>query len=142
MKAFDSLRGRAALCSIFTLLTASLSFGQATTATLTGTVRDATGSVIPNAAVTLRNESSGDIRKTASNTEGYYSIVAIPAGSYAISVEAAGCKRSEEKGVALNSADKRNVDASLQIGATTQTVEVSTAVASITPLDSGEKALT
>src|SRR5882672_3929338 len=68
---------------------------QATTATLTGTVRDPSGSVVPNAAVILRNESSGDIRRTATNSDGYYSIVAIPAGTYAISVEAAGFQRNE-----------------------------------------------
>lgn len=110
------LRGLAALCSIVILLTvASISekqaFGQSTTATLTGTVRDASGSVVPNAAVTLKNESSIDRWKTASNTEGYYSIVAIPAGSYAVTGESAGFQRSEQKGIALNSAGKEHTRA-------------------------------
>ena len=131
-----------ALAATLLLLSGLPAFGQATTATLTGIVRDTSGAIVPNAGVTLKNEASGDLRKTTSNSEGYYSIVAIPAGSYAITVEAPGFQRSEQKGIALNSADKRNVDATLQIGAISQTVEITATAESVTPIDSGEKALT
>jgi len=55
--------------------------GQTVTATLTGTVTDASGSAVPGAAVTLTNELSGDVRKTATSAVGYYSLPAIPAGT-------------------------------------------------------------
>src|SRR5690349_19001254 len=106
-----------ALTASLLLLSGLPAFGQATTATLTGIVRDTSAAIVPTAAVTLKNEASGDLRKTATNSEGYYSIVAIPPGSYALTVEAPGFQRSEQKGIALNSADKRNVDATLQVGA-------------------------
>src|ERR1700682_5793985 len=117
-------------------------FGQATPATLAGIVRDTSAAIVPTAGVTLKNEASGALRRTATNSEGYYSIVAIPPGSYSLIVEAPGFQRSEQKGIALNSADKRNVDATLQIGAISQTVEISAIAESVTPIDSGEKALT
>src|SRR6202171_2796238 len=117
-------------------------FGQATPATLAGIVRDTSAAIVPTAGVTLKNEASGALRRTATNSEGYYSIVAIPPGTYALTVEAPGFQRSEQKGIALNSADKRNVDATLQIGAISQTVEISATAESVTPIDSGEKALT
>jgi len=109
------MRSRAALSFALTatlfLLSGWPAFSQATTATLTGTVRDTSAAVVPSAAVTLKNEASGDIRRTTTNSEGYFSIVAIPAGTYALTVEASGFQRSEQKAIALNSADKRNVDA-------------------------------
>ncbi|MDQ1474346.1 MAG: hypothetical protein QOJ99_5826 [Bryobacterales bacterium] len=117
-------------------------FGQAITATITGTVRDTSGSVVPNSNVTLKNESSGDVRKTVSNSEGYYSIPSIPPGTYSLIVEAGGFQRSEEKGIVFNSADKRNVDATLTVGATSQTVLITGSLENLTPVDSGEKAST
>src|SRR5438477_10498793 len=131
-----------ALAATLLLMSGLPAFGQATTATLTGIVRDTSGAIVPSAGVTLKNEASGDLRKTTSNSEGYYSIVAIPPGSYAITVEAPGFQRSEQKAIALNSADKRNVDATLTIGAISQTVEITATAESVTPIDSGEKALT
>src|SRR5204863_4120800 len=112
-----------------------LVFGQAITATLTGTVRDGTGSVVANASITLKNEASGDVRKTVTNGEGYYSIPSIPSGSYTLTIETAGFQTLEQKGIVFTSAEKRNVDATLQVGATTQTVEVTGLVASLTPID-------
>jgi hypothetical protein len=132
--------GRLSLVLAILLIVATLAFGQAITATLTGTVRDASSSVVANASVTLKNEASGDIRKTTSNGEGYYSIPSILPGSYTVTVEAAGFQVFEQKGVVFNSADRRNVDALLQVGATSQTVEVVSTATSITPVESGEKA--
>src|SRR5438876_4294714 len=121
------------------LIAAGCAFGQAITATLTGTVRDGTGSVVANAGITLRNEASGDIRKTVTNGEGYYSISSLPSGSYTPTIEIAGFQTQEQKGIVFTNAVKCNVDAALQVGQTTQTVEVTATAASLTPVDSGEK---
>lgn len=130
---------KAALALVFFAATSSL-FGQAITATLTGTVRDPSGSVIANANITLKNEASGDLRKTISNGEGYYSIPAIPSGTYTLLVEMSGFQSSEQRGIVFNSAERRNVDANLQVGGTTQTVAVVGEVETLSPVDSGEKA--
>jgi len=63
---------------------------QTTSATLTGTVFDASGAVVGNATVTLKNEASGDLRATVSNGEGYFSFAAVPPGTYSVIVEKDG----------------------------------------------------
>ena len=104
------------------LVAAPYSLGQTVTATLTGTIADSSGAAVPGASVILTNQLSGDVRKTISNGSGYYALPAIPAATYALSVEAAGFQKSEIKGVVLNSADQRNVNVSLQVGAVSETV--------------------
>ncbi len=59
--------------------------GQQITGTLTGIVADSSGAVIPAAAVTMTNENSGDIRRTESNAEGYFTISGVMPGSIVIS---------------------------------------------------------
>jgi hypothetical protein len=139
MRNSDRRIGTFVLVSLLSLLGAFAAFGQAVTATLTGTVTDGSGSAVPGAAVTLTNESSGDVRRTNTTTAGYWAIPAIPAGSYTILVEATGFQRAQEKGVALVSADTRNVNMTLSVGAVSETVEVSGAADQLAVVDSGEK---
>jgi hypothetical protein len=121
---------------------APLGFGQAVTATLTGTVSDSSGSVVPKVSVILTNEASGDIRRTNTSSVGYYSFPAVLAGSYKLTIEAQGFQKFEQTGIACNGADRRNIDVVLQLGSLSQTVEVQTIGETITPVDSGEKAQT
>jgi hypothetical protein len=117
-------------------------FGQTVTSTLTGTVTDASGSAVPNASITLTNEGSGDVRKTSTNGAGYWSVPAIPAATYTITVESQGFQRTEQKGVTLNSAESRNVNMSMTVGSVSETVEVSGAVDQLAVVNSGEKSQT
>jgi hypothetical protein len=113
---------------------------QTTTAALTGTVYDASGAVIPKANVTLTNEASGDLRRTVSNADGYFTFAAVPPGSYSVKVEMDGFDIWEAKGVMLNSGDKRGVaDIKLTPGGKKETVVVEASGGQITPVDSGEK---
>ena len=82
---------------------------QTTSATLTGTVFDSSGAVVPKATVSLKNEASGDMRSTVANGDGYFTFAAIPPGSYTIRVEMAGFSAWETTSVVLNASDKRNV---------------------------------
>ncbi|HKV61350.1 MAG TPA: carboxypeptidase-like regulatory domain-containing protein [Candidatus Acidoferrum sp.] len=113
---------------------------QTTSATLTGTVFDASGAVVANATVTLKNEASGDLRATVSNGEGYFTFAAVPPGSYSVSVEKEGFRTWEAKSIAINSDDKRNLSGiKLTPGAKNETVVVEAADTLITPVESGEK---
>jgi hypothetical protein len=108
--------------------------------TLTGTVADASGAVVPNANVTLKNEASGDIRRTVSNAEGYFTFAAVPPSTYTVSVEAQGFQKWQQVGIIINAGDKKNVsDIALAVGSSTETVEVSGVAAEISTVDSGEK---
>jgi hypothetical protein len=114
---------------------------QVVTATLTGTVSDATGAVIAGATVVVKNEASGDVRRTVSNGEGFFTVTAIQPGTYSVTVEAKGFNNWEQKGIGLNAGDKRNVsDIALAVGSGAETVTVEATVADISPVDSGEKA--
>ncbi len=101
------------------LLAGQAAFGQTVTATLTGSVVDASGASVPDASVTLTNASSGNVRKTVTNASGYYAVPAIPAGTYTLTVEAKGFQKSEVKDFALNSADERKIDVTMTLGAVT-----------------------
>src|SRR6267154_2069507 len=96
------------ICAVCLLIQPS-ALAQQTSAALTGTVFDASGAVVGDALVTLKNEASGDVRSTASNGDGYFTFAAVPPGAYSLSVEKAGFKVWEVKGIMLNSADKRSV---------------------------------
>jgi carboxypeptidase family protein len=116
---------------------------QQTTATLTGTVYDASGAVVPGATVTLENMSSGDTRRTESNGDGYFTFGAVPPGNYSVTVQMKGFGTWEAKNIALSSGDKRTVSGvKLTPGGAVETVEVSGVADQVTPIDSGEKSVT
>lgn len=113
---------------------------QTTTATLTGTVADVSGAVVPGATVSLRNESSGDLRKTVSNGSGYFTFAAVPPATYTIRVESSGFVAWEAKSVILTAGDMRTVSGiKLAPSGQVQTVVVEATGNQITPVDSGEK---
>jgi phosphatidate phosphatase APP1 len=62
---------------------------QSISATLTGLVSDASEAVVPNAKVTVTNSTSGDVRRSITNADGYFTFASLPAGTYKVTVEAA-----------------------------------------------------
>jgi len=125
---------------LFAFLFQPLALGQTTSAVLSGTVFDASGAVVPNATVTLKNEASGDKRTTVSNGDGYFTFAAVPPATYTLNVEKQGFRTWAAKSIVLNSDDKRNVTGiKLEPGATTETVVVESTSVQVTPTDSGEK---
>jgi hypothetical protein len=106
------------------VLTAASVHGQ-DTASLTGTVRDSSGAVVAGAQVVVTNTEHGINRSTVANSDGEYSIAALPAPStYNITVTAQGFKKFVAKGVVLDVARKARVDVALQVGATSTEVTV------------------
>lgn len=126
--------------ALLLLLLAPAAFAQITTGSLSGTVRDTTGAVVPGAKVTLINQATNDSRVTLANGAGYFSFAAVPAGTYTVQVAAAGFQAWKGIDILMNSGDIREVpDIHLSVGATTQTVSVSASPAQIVPIDSGER---
>ncbi len=96
------------------------------TATLSGTVEDQSGGVIPGAQVTLTNEASKDSRVEQTNGAGLYAFPSLVPGTYDIRAAAKGFKAKLVTGIVLNAGDARTVPAlSLTVGTETQTVTVS-----------------
>ena len=98
----NSVTTRLARCAAFVLLALLVFLPVAhaqTTATITGTVLDTSGAVIPNAQVTLTNEASADVRVVASNGDGNFVFPSLIPGSYTVTVELKGFKTSKQTGV-------------------------------------------
>lgn len=119
-------------------------FAQSISATLTGIVSDSTGAVVPGASVKLINEASGSTRDTVTNSDGFYTFVAVAVGNftYKLTVEKQGFTTYAAPGLAITGGQKRNINVTLQVGQTTQTIEVTGVATSIVPVDSGEKSET
>ncbi|PWU05422.1 MAG: TonB-dependent receptor, partial [Terriglobia bacterium] len=110
-----------ATCS---LLGDSIAFAQTFTATITGVVRDATGAVLPGAAITARHTESGLTRAALSDADGSYNLPSLPVGAYEITVEKVGFKLEVRRGIELVVAQHSVVDLTLQVGNVEQRVTV------------------
>jgi len=108
-------------------------------ATLTGIVADQSSAVVPQAKVTLKDSQSGSLRDTVTNSDGYFTFASIPASEYELVIEAKGFATFKVTGVTLNGGEKRNLDAKLTVGTTTEAVEVTGEVDKVAPVDSAEK---
>src|SRR5260370_1323411 len=129
------------LAAMALLLDAKLS-AQGIYVTLTGVVSDPSQAVVAKAKVTLRDVQSGSQRETISNNEGYFTFASVPVGTYDLNVEAKGFNSSKIAGIALGGGEKRNVDLTLKVGTTSETVEITGTVDQLAPVDSGEKSST
>jgi hypothetical protein len=87
------------------------------TASLTGTVKDSSGATIANAQVVASNADHGIKRPTVTNSDGDYSLTALPIGSYDLVISAPGFKKYTAKAIALGVAQKARVDVTLEVGA-------------------------
>ena len=113
---------------------------RAGSATVTGTVTDQSNAVIPNISVTLRDEGSGAVRRTVTNSDGFFTIPALPVGTYTLIIDATGFAKFERKGITLHSSDRINItDIVLGLAAVAQEVQVSATPDVVVPVDSGEK---
>src|SRR5579875_121921 len=98
---------------------------QVGTATVSGTIQDATGSIIAGAAVTLKNDANGDARTQKSDGSGFFSFQNLPASTYDLSVSASGFAGLERRNIVLHIGDSLSVPAlRLAIASVQQTATV------------------
>jgi hypothetical protein len=116
---------------------------QGNAATMTGTVLDATGAVVAHATVAIVDEASGVRRSTASDDRGYFSLVGVPVGTYAVEVSASGFNKLVRKGIAVHINDQIDLKGiALGVAGATTSVTVSAAPDEMTPSTSGEVSYT
>ena len=96
-------------------------------ATISGTVQDSTGAVIPKADITVRETRTGTISRTVSDDAGQYVVPFLLPGDYTITVKAAGFNSMERTGITLHSQEHPIINLSLQVGTVSQSVTVSAA---------------
>ena len=103
---------------------AGLTFAQFDTAEVLGTVHDKSGAVIPNAAITLLNQDTGIVLKSSTDANGNYDFFNVKIGRYTVTAEASGFRKYETKDVGVNVGARQRVDVTMDLGAVTETVEV------------------
>lgn len=120
-----------ALCILSACFATGL-FAQDITGTIEGSVLDQTGAAVPKAKVTLTNVERNQVaRTTVTDQSGVYSAVLLPIGTYSIKVEASGFKVEERSPVVLNVNDVLKINITMQVGSTTETVEVTGAAVQV-----------
>ena len=93
-------------------------------ATITGTVADASGAVVPNASISLTNTATGQVRQTVSNSVGIYRFANVGAGTYSLSATAQNYQKFNKTGIVANVAQTVDQDVVLSVGSQNQTVTV------------------
>lgn len=97
------------------LISASLQAQNISTAQLHGTVHDQTGAVIPNAAITITDDSKGFSRATTSDGEGNYQLLLLPPGTYTITAAASGFAKLTETHVVLTVGEQAELPLPLSV---------------------------
>src|SRR5215467_8660175 len=90
------------LATALLLLVPFFTIAQSDLSTITGTIKDPSGSAVPNAKLVVRNEATGVERKTTSSESGSFSVTNLPSGMYTVTVEASGFKKYTSNGNKLD----------------------------------------
>ena len=102
MKRSARLTGQLLLGTLMQLFLLNwLSFSQTTTGSIVGAVRDASGRVVSNAAITVTNEKSGEAFSRSTDSQGNYAFTTLIPGTYRLHSELAGFKQSDIRGIVL-----------------------------------------
>jgi hypothetical protein len=96
-----------------------------TVGSISGTVRDPTGAVVPQAQVLIQEERTGFSRTVVTNNEGFYSAPSLPFGRYSVSTAPPGFKTTVSTGLDLHVNENLVVNLTLEIGPVSETVTVS-----------------
>jgi hypothetical protein len=105
-------------------LASGLAVHAQTAGQITGEVRDASGAVVPNVTITATNTGTSAERVTVTDAAGVYTIPALVPGFYTLKAVATGFKVVEHPNVELQVQQVLRQDFALEVGQTTQTVEV------------------
>src|SRR5216117_2353585 len=122
------------VCLLFFALSA---FAQTDRGTLTGTVSDPSGAMIPGVSIEARNVQTGAMYQAGSSETGNYTLAQLPAGTYELSATLPGFKRFVREGIIVAVATVLRIDVTLDVGAAGESVTVE-AASPLLKTESGE----
>ena len=125
------IMNRAITLAVLLLCGAALLSAQSATQSILGLVTDSSGAVLSGATVTITNIGTGVSRSVHTNQTGNYTVPLIPVGNYDLKVEMAGFKTETVHNIRVETGAQVRQDLQLQIGAVTETVEVSAAAVTL-----------
>jgi hypothetical protein len=91
------------------VLSFAIANAQTLTGTLSGTAEDQTGARIPGATVLVTSDTTGDKRDTKADSAGFFSVTALPPGTYTVTISSKGFSTFKETGILLNEGDSRTI---------------------------------
>src|SRR5258706_6072563 len=121
-----SLKQFTYICSLI-LLTISCCVGiqaQNIFGRISGTVSDPAGAVVPNIKITITNEATKAERTTVTNADGFYAAENLPVGSYSVTAEQNGFKKTFTAGVGVVAGAHVTLNMSLEVGSPSETVQI------------------
>ncbi|MFZ0806919.1 MAG: carboxypeptidase-like regulatory domain-containing protein [Candidatus Sulfotelmatobacter sp.] len=119
------MKSLAALTGGFLLAVSLVSSAQtAGTGAIVGIVSDPSGAVVSGATIKATNEATGESRTATSSGRGNYSVPLLPPGSYAVEITKAGFKTSNYRGITVTVTETGNLNARLEVGSISQSVDV------------------
>jgi len=110
----------------------------AQTAQITGRVTDPSGAVIPGASITVANVATGVDRQVTTNEAGYYTVPLLPPGQYRVAVQQQGFKPITRSGIILEVDQRAELNFTLEVGALTEQIEVTAAVAQLNTVEASQ----
>ena len=122
------------VCLAAMLLGSPLS-AQSTFGSISGSVTDASGSAVPDAQVTLTNIGTSAKQTYTTGSDGLYQFVNLNPGEYRVDFEKAGFKHTKRDSVVVQVQQAVRIDASMEVGAVNQTVEVTAETPLLQPTD-------
>lgn len=118
------LSARLVSSSILLAILSFFVFAQSPQGTITGTIQDTQGALVPNATVTVLRVATNQKFTAVSSSDGVFAITSLPIGEYEVTVTAAGFSTHKQPGVVLEVGQRLRLDISLQVGEVTNTVTV------------------
>jgi carboxypeptidase family protein len=94
------------------------------TSSLSGTVSDSSGALIPGAAVTVKNQATGAMFRVSTGANGSFRVPALASGRYTITVECRGFKKAEVDAIKLDAGVPADIRVTLEVGPQTETIMV------------------
>src|ERR1051326_626838 len=119
--------GFAAVLLLACVFFCATAIAQTSSATLGGTVTDASGALIPGVSITATNTQTGIVTTVITNEAGAYQFASLQPGSYKVSAELSGFQTALYNNVALGISQQVRLNFTLQVGGVSQSVEVTVA---------------
>lgn len=120
----SAARFLAVLVGALALLAAAPARAQRDLGTITGTVTDSSGAVLPNATITITENATGESTKLQTSSNGDFTRPALLPGTYTVKAEAAGFRPAEQQNLEVTAGSRVGVSLTLEVGGTNQSVTV------------------
>src|SRR5881628_188882 len=131
------MKTRRLLVIVCLSLFAHTEFAQTDRGTITGTVSDTTGAVIPGVAIEAKNVQTGAVYQAGSSETGNFTLAQLPAGTYELSATLPGFRRYVRENIIVSVATVLRIDVTLEVGGAGESVTVE-AASPLLKTESGE----